>query len=990
MATPLTSIAVRCLDTLLRRRRLLWTLAVLLAAAALWAILNGRYTNDLAHAFPSDSQAGQMYGLLQKSRLTQSVQIELAFDAGGARSCATAAAAEDGGPPTRPELTARLLELESRLEALHEVADATVHYNVQAGALVREIIGTLPLAQPPEILKEASPRQAAAALRRAMAMPGTPLADMRADPFGLRLPLLQRLADFQAAAGLQADMTDGFLLSPDGTRALVLVEPRFDKAPDGDAIIRLFTQLEQACHISFPEAKCLIVSPLRHNLENEQAVRSGLLTATAASVALLFLLLVGLYRKAWDALWLPCLPLLSTLLVTGLMALLFRPLCLFVVGIGGGIAGLAIDQCIHVFAAHADERPLQRIASLLRPLLLSALTSAAVFLLVATTGISAYRQLGLFAALILTVNLLLSLALLPGLLKRRTALAFTLPAFHPGPRLAAAVSLLWATLMALAATALPRLKTDFSLKALDGTSTATTQAEEAMMRRWRPSDKSAMLVVAALDEDTALARCEALAEAVQQEGQKPPFHAALLWPSRATREANLAAWRQPETRRRLDELHVALQQELTAGGLPAALCDNFFASIELEIKSGDRGTMPEAYREIMRALLRATPDGVTALAFAPENSDSLLKAAAAVPDTAVASADAFQKATWAAVQPRLRHLGRWLLPVLLLALFPLLRRPTQLLVVALPGATALVIGGALAVLCGYAFNLVALFSLAMLTGLVLDYGLFALHARQAPDSLPTAMLLSALTSIATTAALTTSRHPVMFHTGLVLSVGILLTALTALVVVPALLRCAAALRPRRNSLIFLIILGGGLFFSGCQTSLTPPPAIGPTVSQETAEAAAFRRAFQTPRTCAYTMKTAFLWKEFTVLVVIRTDGETLQAVGTAPNGMTLFAVAGDCQRQTKSHFADAIPQAARRRLFGTLAQDLARIFLETPEAEHIYGREPLQLLYKRNGRFPRRQWQAAYEGWHPETQTYDTILYRNFDARTTFTLKARP
>ena len=978
MAASVTSIAVRWLEACQRRKRLLRTLVLLMALAALWTTLRGHYTNDLAHAFPADSQAGKMYAVLQRSRLTQTIQLELTFDT----------------PPPRAELTEGLLLLEEILKNMpRHIDDAIVHYNVQADALVSDIVRTLPLTQSPDILAKADAKQAANAIRKAMAMPGTPLADMRADPFGLRLPILQQLADFQAAAGFRADLTDGFIISPEGDRALVLIEPHFNGAPKAEDIVCCLMAVEDAAADIFPDARRLVVSPLRHNLENELAVRDGLLTATLVSAALLFLLFLVLYRRAWDALLLPCLPLLATLLVTGLMALLFKPLCLFVVGIGGGIAGLAIDQCIHVFAAHTGEKPLQKVASLLRPLLLSALTSAAVFLLVTTTGISAYRQLGLFAALILTVNLLLSLALLPGLLKRRNVLAFSLPAFRPGKRLAAAVSLVWLVLMILAACALPRLKTNFSMKAMDGTSAERLAEEETMMRRWRASDGSVMLVLDAPDEDTALARCEALAEAVRQEGLTAPFHPALLWPCCDTREANRTAWRQPKTRQRLDELQHDLQKELVACGLPPALCDNGFADLRKTIDAdGCYGTMPEAIRGLTCAMLKPTPDGVAAFAFADESRPELLTAAARVPDTAVASADAFQEATWAAVRPRLRHLGYWLLPVLLLALFPLLRHPAQLLVVALPGATALMLGGALAVLCGYALNLVSLFSLAMLTGLVLDYGLFALHARKVPGSLPTAMLLSALTSIAATAALTTSRHPVMFHTGIVLSVGILLTALTALLVVPSLLQCAASLRTRKHAALSLLLLLAAIsLLAGCQSSLPLPAQTSPLLSPPPLETAAFQRAFQAPQTRVYTMKTSFFWREFTMLLVIRNGEEGLQAIGTAPNGMTLLSVAWDGRQQARSHFADAIPAVARKHLFGTLAQDLAHIFLKAPpKTEETYGGAPPHLVQRRRGHFPGRQWQAVYDGWNPETQTYDTIIYRNFDTRTTFTLKARP
>ena len=976
MATSLTPIAVRCLSSLQKHRLLLWALTALLSLAAFWSLLRGihySFTNDLGHAFPTDSQAGRMYSIVQESGLTQALQLELSFDA----------------QPPRQTLKEGLLRLEEMLPGRH-INSATAHFDVKGSALAQAFLVSLPLTNHPDMLKRADPRQAAAALRRAMTMPGTPIADLRADPFGLRLPLLQRLADFQASSGLQADLTDGFLISPAGDHALVLIEPNFNGAPAASDINTLLLTVEHAAAEVFPQARRLLVSPLKHNLENEHAVRDGIFVATLVSIVLLFLLFLGCYRGAWDALWLPCLPFLSTLLVTGLMALIFREVCLYVVGIGAGIAGLAIDQCIHVFVAYTGKQPLRRVAALLRPLGLSTLTSAAVFLLVATTGISAYRQLGVFAALILAINLLLSLAVLPGLLKRRETLAFTLPTFRPGPRLAIAVCLVWLVLVLGAASCLPHLKTNFSLSSLDGTSAETRAEEKAMLERWRSADASTMVVATGQDEDTALARCEALETATAKAGLPQPFHPALLWPSRATRQENLAAWQSAETRKRLQKLQASLQQELSDLGLPPNLCDAFFDNLRSTLNAPQPDAMPEAFRSLRRLLLRKGEHCVAALAFAPGNGTELLKVTADIPGVAVASAEAFQQATWTAVRPRLLYLGRWLLPVLLLALLPLLRRPAQLLIVALPGLTALLLGSALAMLCGYAFNLVTLFSLTMLTGLVLDYGLFALHLahdNESSSSMPTAMLLSALTSIATTAALTTSRHPVMFHTGLVLSLGILLTALTALLVVPSLLRCTSFLRGRKTTLALLSIFA--LLLSSCRSTPPPEPST-PAVTSDSPEAIAFRQSFLMPTTRMYTMKTSFLWHDFTLLVAIRTSEAGLQAVGMTPNGMTLFSVARDADQETRSQFSKAIPTLARKLIFGNLAQDLSRIFLETPGADETYGGEPVHLTQKHCGKFPKRQWQAVYYGWCPQTKAYDSILYHNFANFTTLTLKQKP
>ena len=84
--------AVRLLIFALRHRRQLWIAVALLLCAAIGAAIKGNYTNDLAYMFPNNSISGNMYRVMQSSRLTQSIQLEL--DTG----------IPNGAPPLLPKL----------------------------------------------------------------------------------------------------------------------------------------------------------------------------------------------------------------------------------------------------------------------------------------------------------------------------------------------------------------------------------------------------------------------------------------------------------------------------------------------------------------------------------------------------------------------------------------------------------------------------------------------------------------------------------------------------------------------------------------------------------------------------------------------------------------------------------------------------------------------------------------------------------------------
>ena len=135
---------------------------------------------------------------------------------------------------------------------------------------------------------------------------------------------------------------------------------------------------------------------------------------------MLIALFFGFYRGSLSACWIPVLPVFSTVLATSILAFFYNSLNLIILGICGGIAGLSVDQGIHVYSVLNTYGSMRDLSSIFKPLLMSVLTSALVFASLSVSGISAYAQLGMFSALILVINAALSIFLLPTLLKFRS------------------------------------------------------------------------------------------------------------------------------------------------------------------------------------------------------------------------------------------------------------------------------------------------------------------------------------------------------------------------------------------------------------------------------------------------------------------------------------------------------------------------------------------------------------------------------------------
>ena len=940
-------------------------LAFLLAAMAFCAVCCGRYSNDLSSMFPKGWRSGRMYDSLRVAGMTEAIQLD--FDC--------------GGPGRAEELGEKLLAMQTKLAAVPGIAKVKFRMLDPEALNLAQIIQALPLTAEASVLDKADASKAVNAAAMALSMPGVPVAPLRLDPFGLGIASLMKLESIGSLGGFNGRLSGkGFIMDEDGRHTLMLLWAKEDERWDAKRIRRLFEEIRSICTKGLPgDVRLSIVSPLRHSMENEETVRRDVLHVSIASVIALLILFLLVYKRAYDALWIPLLPLGATVISVGLFAIFCREVSLFVLGIGGAIAGLAVDQGIHVYAACCGANGEDRLRGIFRPLLLSTLTSAVVFLSLLASGVKAYMQLGVFAALTLLLNLVLSYFVLPTLLSRREEKNGSPRAFSPGMNIATLICSLWVLVLMAGIFSLQFFRPQLALSKLDGSRQGTFQEEEEFQKRWRNADASIPALVCGRKDYEVYELCEALRERLAIPN-KFTVHSGQIWPPRLWRMSNLDSWNTEKAKTKLEELEETLQKQLAAKHLPPSFFKPFFDGIRKGMADGIQAPPPHAYAALTEYYTRERDGKVAFLVFIPrydgvsleEQEDFIVRRC---PSVTLVSPTAFQAAARHDMFPRLERVGLWLALALMLILAPAYRSLIKMFVVALPGVTAFLAFSLLTTACGIKSNLATIFSLSILTGLVLDYGIFALHNAKQEEGVCTvrSMVLSALTTVLAAGAMLFSRHPVMFHTGLVLSFGIGVTAVTALYCIPALL---AILPQRLRKLLLLLPL---LLLAGCVTL--------PDIDMH--EAQAFEERFYAPRTQLYTMKTSFLWYDFTMLVVVKTTKDTMQAIGTTPTGMTLFNLKMENGVVTRQKFSDAVPRIAQEKLFSTLTQDIANVFTAEDYSRLTYGGSPLHITEKRMGRFPQRRWKAVYYGWQNATGTYQRITYRNYRNYSTLTFEPR-
>lgn len=769
------------IQSTLRHRRRAWTIALLATLAGALAMLTGHYGTRIDGVFPDGSASANAMALLDDSGLSNRLLLDCDFrkatepvDAPGSHRMAQLDA-----------LAARLADLpgvrEVRFRTLPEDLDANLE------TLLPAIPQLLP---PPVLTPERADEIARNALKQLMLPTPGAAALLRSDPLGLRNQLLRRLQALRRATGLHFDEGKPFLCSPDGHNALIVLELDIPYS-DSRAARQLLAQIREILPTS-PERSAApafhLVGPHLHTIGNEDTIRHDLAIIGILSPLFLLMLFLKVFRGDWRCVWLPLLPAAATVVVAGLLAAVAHTLQLFVLGLGGSILGLAVDQGIHVYIACRDDKPAARLAQLAKPLALGAATSIVVFLLLLCTRSPALQQLGLLAAGALALSLAAAFFLLPTLLTR--GLSPHAPNAHRPPETPNAPSRVHAAaivLLAALATALafvPKVHTDFRVEALDGIPPEVRHDELAYQLAWQPAQPQ-MLLLRDPDGTQTPKLHDALAN-------YRPLSPQTFWPDAATRNANLDAWRDAP----LDDWQTLLDHAATKYNLPKGFFQPFFDKTRQNLAAPTAeppGWLAQAYRQ-----LRQNGISTFFLATAPEDAEAVA--------TAIAGFDAAYLAPEALRAILTRDFGnqlKWLLTAAIASIILLtwmaLRSFRKLLLALLPVLLTLRWLTALAAMVGYPISLMTAIGTVLLVGLAIDYGVFAVQRLDdgPASTIPQAMRLSAATTIFTTGILLFSRHPVLFDLGLVLAPGIALAYLIATHIIPAIDRLLPA---RRESL----------------------------------------------------------------------------------------------------------------------------------------------------------------------------------------------
>ena len=361
----------------------------LLAGLSLFRI---RFTNDVSQLFPDGGDASAAFRVLNETKLGNTVQLEFLCS----------------GPVEKHE---KYLDAAAeKIARLPGVKNLVFRYR-EADAMgeMETFTGLLPRFYGPEILKECGPETAVRSALKQLAFPVPGgVKRVRNQPFGLEMKILSSLRTLDLLTGMKLAYDVPYFATQDRRRAMMVFDADI-VIGDAGSVRELLAGIRDAAAPLPPGMEYRVISGAMHTLGNEEVLKRDAAVSGTVSLLLFLLIFLIFYRRDWRALWIPAIPLYASLLSLGIMTLFFREICLYVVGLGSCVTGLAVDQGIHVYSACRGENAAERTAALTEPMVLSALTSILVFVFLALTGVRAYVQLAVFAGLSLAFSCLVAL-----------------------------------------------------------------------------------------------------------------------------------------------------------------------------------------------------------------------------------------------------------------------------------------------------------------------------------------------------------------------------------------------------------------------------------------------------------------------------------------------------------------------------------------------------------------------------------------------------
>jgi predicted exporter len=775
-------------DTLSRRKRVVVGLAVVATVASGIGVKSLSLDNNVELMLPGNDEIRRSIRFLRESHFSDKVIISLAMEPSdqSQEELFQAVRQLEGqlGPPFVSKVVSGFFEADILSQTLSSLNNFPQLFDEAASSRIDSQI---------------TPEGVKAILRtnfRQLINPASaffaPL--VQSDPLGIGSEIFRSLHQSSSHLEYEVEIQNGFFVSRDHQHALLLLQTPIP-VTDASRARELLTYLREKMEILPDSVSADVIAGHLHTISNEDVIKRDIWTALSIAGAAFILLFFFLFRDI-RAIILILVPLASLLVSINLASIVLSRLSYFIVGMGGVVAGIAVDYGIHVYLAvrSADGRA-DAVKLVAQPVVVGALTTLGVFFAFFFSTVQGYHQLAFFSILSIVLSLAYALFVLPHFFARpcplRPKRTPRQPRFSQLQSRSGAIVACWAVVMTGALISLSHLTLDSDITHFDGSEPYVLAAEQEFHQVWGGRDPPAIFVVPGDSLDQALRRNRLVyRDAIAVVGEEEFSSLSTIWPLAEERAANTARWTDFWKQGREAKLKRLLREHGAAFGFSGDAFSPFFENLYRDPGSDTELGELGVFSLLKERFVQEQKDGYQVLSFLPDE-DRFVSQLSAIsegyPGTFLVSRSALSRALSEAVSSEivfLSAIAALLIPILACLLLKDIRLTALSLV---PVATGIMVVLGLIPLLGLSLNAPSVISAMVVAGLCIDYGIFIVydcHYHLEADT-RTAVTLSAVTTLIGTAVLLFARHPILFSIGVTMVTGVVAGYLSSMFVVPS-------------------------------------------------------------------------------------------------------------------------------------------------------------------------------------------------------------
>lgn len=242
------------------------------------------------------------------------------------------------------------------------------------------------------------------------------------DPLDLFSPVIARLSGSDAS--ISYETYDGYILSPDSKRAIVILESSFGahESENNARLVTLLNHVAEEVEVENPNLDIHYIGGPTIAVGNAEQIKSDSILSVCIAGILILALLIYVFRNARNILLIVVSVGWGWLFAMGVIGLFYSSVSVIVIGIASVILGIAVNYPLHLIDHLKDStNPRAALKEIISPLVVGNVTTVGAFLCLVPLNAPALHDLGLFASFLLVGTILFVLLFLPQAVKTRKA-----------------------------------------------------------------------------------------------------------------------------------------------------------------------------------------------------------------------------------------------------------------------------------------------------------------------------------------------------------------------------------------------------------------------------------------------------------------------------------------------------------------------------------------------------------------------------------------